>query len=252
MDDRPFAGRTALVTGAAARLGRIIALRLGTLGASVVVHHNASTVGAYQVCSELQSRGVEAFAVPQELGDPNGPAKLMAAARKAAGKPLDFLVNNAATYPKAKVTDLSWDKLTDSLAVNAWAPFELTRLFAAQAKKGGAVVNLLDTRIADYDWDHVGYILSKHMLAEMTRLCAVQYAPDVRVNAVAPGPILPPVGEAEATLDRLSRHLPLRTTPTPDDVADAVLYLLGSRGVTGDILHVDSGRHLGKAVYDPK
>ncbi|MEK6985995.1 MAG: SDR family oxidoreductase [Candidatus Thermoplasmatota archaeon] len=252
MDDRPFAGRTALVTGAAARLGRTIALRLGSLGASVVVHHNANTVGAYQVCSELQSRGVDATPLAVDLADTAGPAALIAQARKATGKPLDFLVNNAAIYPKSKLETLSWTGLENALRVNAWAPFELTRAFAAQAKKGGGVVNLLDTRIADYDWDHVGYILSKQMLAELTRLTAIQYAPLVRVNGVAPGPILPPVGEAEATLDRLSRHLPLRATPSPDDVADAVIYLLGSRGVTGEIVSVDGGRHLGKAVYDAK
>ena len=252
MDDRPFAGRTALVTGAAARLGRTIALRLGALGANVVVHHHTNAVGAYQVCSELQSKGVQAFALAHDLSEPADVGKLVAAARKASGKPLDFLVNNAASYPRSKVGDLSWAAFQEVLAVNAWAPFELTRAFAAQAKKGGAVVNLLDARIADYDWDHVGYIVAKKALAELTRMCAVHYAPVVRVNAVAPGPVLPPAGEAEATLERLSRHLPLRAAPSPDDVADAVLYLLGARGVTGEILNVDGGRHLGKAVYEPK
>jgi NAD(P)-dependent dehydrogenase (short-subunit alcohol dehydrogenase family) len=253
MDDRPFSGRTALVTGAATRLGRILALRLGALGANVVVHYHQNTIGSYQVCSELQSRGVEAFPLQHDLSDPKAAGKLVDHARKTAGKPLDFLVNSAATYPRSKVGDLTWDGLGGVLAVNAWAPFELTRAFAAQAKKaGGAVVNLLDTRTADFDWDHVGYILSKHLLTELTRYTAIAFAPGVRVNGVAPGPVLPPAGEAEATLDRLSRHLPLRTAPTPDDVADAVLYLLGSRGVTGEVVHVDSGRHLGRAVYDAK
>lgn len=252
MDDRPFAGRTALVTGAATRLGRIIALRLGALGCNVVVHHHRNTVGAYQVCSELQSRGVEAYAMQYDLGDPKTAGKLVDLARKVAGKPIDFLVNNAADYPKSKMANLTWVGLSETMALNAWAPFDLTRAFVAQAKKGGAVVNLLDTRMEDYDWDHVGYILSKRMLAELTRYAAVEYAPNVRINGVAPGPVLAPTGEAEGTLERLSRHLPLRAAPGPDDVADAVLYLLGARGVTGEVIHVDSGRHLGKAVYDAK
>ncbi len=163
---------------------------------------------------------------------------------------MDFLVNNAATYTATKLADLEWSGLSRDIAVNAWAPLALTRAFHAQAKRAGAVVNLLDTRIEDYDWDHLGYQLSKKMLRDITRLQAVEYAPKVRVNGVAPGPILPPEGEGEAMLERVGKHLPLRKSPSPDDVADAVLYLLGAHGVTGEVLHVDGGRHLGRAVYE--
>ncbi len=120
---------------------------------------------------------------------------------------------------------------------------------ADESEPAGAVVNVLDARIADYDWDHVGYHLAKRMLADLTQLCAVRFAPAITVNGVAPGPVLPPRGEGTAVLERWAKHLPLQRTPSPDDVADAVLYLLGSRSVTGQIVNVDGGRHLGRAVY---
>lgn len=249
VDARPFDGHTALVTGAGRRLGRVLALRLAALGCNLVLHANKSASDAFSVASKLQTRGVECHVLEADLDDPAQARLLVERAKKAAGRSINFLVNNASTFTPATVDGLEWDGLATDLRVNAWAPFELTRAFAKQTRRAGAVVHLLDTRIADYDWQHVGYHLSKRMLADMTRLQAVSLAPKIRVNAVAPGPILPPDGEAEAALERWGKHLPLRRTPSPDDVADAMLYLLGATGVTGQVLHVDGGRHLGRAVY---
>ncbi len=258
MDDRPFTGSTALVTGAGHRLGRAMALRLGALGARVVVHHNASVDAAEDVCARLVRMGAEAVPLQADLSDPGQAAGLVGRARKAAGQPIRFLVNNAADFPKAKLADIEWTDLERSLRVDAWAPFALTRAFAAQAERVpdadmmgpvGAVVNLLDARIADYDWDHVGYHLAKRMLADLTQLSAVEFAPHITVNGVAPGPVLPPAGEGLGTLARWAKHLPLQRTPSPDDVADAALFLLGARSVTGQVIYVDGGRHLGRAVY---
>lgn len=258
MDDRPFAGSTALVTGAGHRLGRAMAMRLGALGARVVVHYNSSSSAAADVCARLHKLGAEAVPLQADLSDPAQAAKLVERARKAAGRPIRFLVNNACDFPVAKLEELEWDDLERTLRLDAWAPFELTRAFAAQAEalpgadEGtplGSVVNLLDARIADYDWDHAGYHLAKRMLADLTQLSAVRLAPDITVNGVAPGPVLPQKGQGTAILARWAKHLPLQRTPTPDDVADAALYLLGARSVTGQILYVDGGRHLGRAVY---
>ncbi|MES2155671.1 MAG: SDR family oxidoreductase [bacterium] len=258
MDEKPFANTTALVTGAGHRLGRVMALRLGALGARVVVHHGKSSSAAVDVCARLHRMGVEAVPVQADLSEPKQAETLVERARKAAGGPLRFLINNAADFPKAKLEKLEWDELAESLRIDAWAPLALTRAFAAQVERPadhdehtplGAVVNILDARIADYDWEHAGYHLAKRMLADLTQLCAVRFAPDVTVNGVAPGPILPPPGEGKATLERWAKHLPLQRTPTPDDVADAALFLLGARSVTGQVVYVDSGRHLGRAVY---
>ncbi len=251
MDERPFSGTAALVTGGGRRIGARIVERLATLGCEVVIHAHESGPAAFQLASRLQAKGHRAAVIGGDLAKPKEAAGLVAAATKTIGRPLDFLVNNASPFPEAKLADLSWTALEETLKVTAWAPFELTRAFAGQvpSRRNGAVVNLLDARIADYDWEHAGYHLAKRMLADFTRLCAVEYAPAVTVNGVAPGPVSPPHDDA-SFLERMRRHLPLRKTPTQDDVADAVLYLLGARSVTGQVLFVDSGRHLGKAVYE--
>ncbi|HUR61133.1 MAG TPA: SDR family oxidoreductase [Candidatus Thermoplasmatota archaeon] len=249
MDDAPFAGKTAIVTGGAKRIGRIIALRLGTLGCNVAVHYKDSEEQAAGVVSHLKAKGVKATAIQADLAHPEQCLELVAAARRRLGG-VDFLVNNASTYPEVRLADLAWKDLAATLKVDAWAPVELMRAVHQQLKKrGGATVNLLDARIADHDLGHAGYYLAKRMLADLTRMAAIELAPQMRVSAVAPGPILPPPGGDALDLERWAKHLPLRRTPASDDVADAVLYLLGAHGVTGEIIHVDGGRHLGRAVY---
>ena len=250
MAEPPLAGRAALVTGGARNLGAAIALRLAGLGCPVAVHHNASRKEALALVARLRSHGRIAAAVQADLSDPKAARALIPAAEKALGRPIELLVNNAASFLPGRLGDLTWGRLEDSLKLDAWAPFELTRAFAARLgpRRRGTVVNLLDARIEDYDWDHVGYFLAKRLLADLTRLSAVAYAPRVTVNGVAPGPVTDPPGEA-GFLERIRKHLPLRRTPTPGDVADAVAYLLGARNVTGEVLFVDGGRHLGRAVY---
>lgn len=250
MDDKPFAGRAALVTGGSSKIGKAIALRLGALGADVAVHYKDSEATARDVCKQVRAKGAKAAAIAADLADPEACRTLMEDAKKSLGRELDFLVNNAGTYPAAKLADLQWAGLSKTLRLNAWAPLELTRAFHRQVgKRGGAVVNLLDARIADFDLGHAGYFLAKRMLADLTRLCAVEFAPHLRVNGVAPGPVIPASGGDPAELKRLAQHTPLLRVAGLDDVADAVLYLLGARAVTGEVISVDGGRHLGKAVY---
>jgi pteridine reductase len=251
VDERPFDGRLALVTGAAKRLGRGIAFRLAALGCDVVVHHHTSRGDAERLCDELAKRKVNAYALAADLSSAEDRAKLVPWARKAAGKPIDFLVNNAAVFPEGKLAQASISQLHWTIGVNAWAPFELTRAFAAQVgeRRQGAVVNLIDSRVADYDWDHAAYHLSKRMLADLTQLAAVEYAPRVRVNGVAPGPVKGISGRPRAQEADLVKHMPLLRLADADDVADAVLYLLGARSVTGQTIYVDGGRHLGRGVF---
>lgn len=249
---RELHGRTALVTGAGVRIGATVARHLAAAGCDVVVHYHESAKPARDLVRSLQSRGVRATAVAADLSDPAQAKRLVSAAAKAIGRPIDVLVNNASPFAVRSLDELAWDDLLEDLSVTAWAPLELTRAFAAQLPKGrdGHVVNFLDARIVDEDRRHVGYHLAKRMLMDLTRLCALEYAPRVAVNAVAPGPTLPPPGmdprAGAALLERLRRRLPLQRTNTPDDLARAVVYLTASRAHTGQILFVDGGRHLGR------
>ncbi len=146
--------------------------------------------------------------------------------------------------------DVGFGDVTRHLQVNAWAPFVLSRDFARLAERG-KIINLLDTRITGYDRTHVAYVLSKRMLSVLTMMCALEFAPEFTVNAVAPGLILPPAGKDESYLDGLAKTVPLRKHGGPGDIADAVLYLLKSDFVTGQIIYVDGGRHLGEEHHGP-
>jgi NAD(P)-dependent dehydrogenase (short-subunit alcohol dehydrogenase family) len=250
-------GEVALVTGAAVRIGAAIAAALHDAGADVVLHHNTSRKEAAALAKRLTSGRRKAWTVAGDLSKARDLERLLPAAAKAAGKPITLLVNNASSFPEDKLPTLTWERLQDALAVNAWAPFALTRTFANQLPEGrdGAVVNLVDARVHDYDWGHVGYWLAKRMVADLTRLSAVEFAPRVRVNGVSPGAVLGPSNrpltkEKEAAfLERMAKHVPLRRTPTPEDVAAAAVALLGARATTGAIVEVDGGRHLGRATY---
>jgi NAD(P)-dependent dehydrogenase (short-subunit alcohol dehydrogenase family) len=250
-------GEVALVTGGAKRIGASICAALGRAGAAVVVHHNTSKSEASQVALGIIGSGGKAWPVRGDLSKVKDRSRILHDARKAAGAPVTLLVNNASTFPESKVSNLSREELRESVEVNAWAPFALTRTFAEElpAGKRGAVVNLVDARVADYDWSHVGYWLAKRMLADLTRLCAVEYAPRITVNGVLPGAVLGPstkpmsAEEEKEFLGRMAKHIPLRRTPTPEDVADAVVHLLSARSITGTFVEVDGGRHLGRAVY---
>ena len=235
-------GKTALVTGAARRVGRAVSLALAASGANVVVHYSRSARDAEALVAELSRLGVRADALPADLGEPEEAEALVARAEERAGR-LDVLVNNASVFAPETLDQAALDHLERSVKVNAWAPFVLTRAFAHRFGQG-RVVNLLDTRVAGLDLAHVGYILGKHLLAVLTRMTAAAYAPGLTVNAVAPGLILPPPGQDEAYLARLARDLPLKRHGSAEDVARAVLFLLESDFVTGQVVFVDGGRHL--------
>jgi hypothetical protein len=242
MAKRMLAGKTALVTGGVQRLGRAIARRLAEEGANVVVHHSGRTPVPDDLTAEFDRLGVKSWLVQADFEIPAQYEALVAQALKVAGS-LDILVNSAAVFSANTLKDVRYEEVVRSLQVNAWAPLVLSRDFARLAGRG-CIINVLDTRVDGYDWSHVSYILSKHMLAVLTKMTALEFAPEIRVSAVAPGLILPPAGKDEAYLNRLAATVPLKRHGEPADVAEAVLYLATAPYVTGEVLHIDGGRHL--------
>lgn len=237
-------GKTALVTGGAQRLGRTIALTLGERGVNVIVHYRRSAREAQALVDELSAKGVRAWALGADFDEPDAPAELMARAMTVAGA-LDLLVNSASSFATDRLDTLSFDGLVASLRVNAWTPFALSRAFHERLGRG-RIVNLLDAKLygGGYD-DHVSYLLSKGVLERLTASMARAFAPDVAVNAVAPGAILPPPGRDQRYLDELGAALPLGHAGAPADVTRAVVFLLESDFITGHTLVVDGGAHLG-------
>jgi len=242
MAEGSLKGKTALITGAAKRIGRATALALADEGAHVIVHYGRSANEAEDLHRELEGRAVKAWTLAADLAKPEESERLIGRAIDAAGS-LDILINNASVFTPRKLEAIRFEELTADLCVNAWAPFALSREFARRIGRG-KIVNLLDTRIKGYDWWHVGYILSKQMLAVLTRMMALAYAPHITVNAVAPGLILPPPGKDPSYLERLKETVPLKRYGDPQDVAQAILFLLKSDFITGQVIYVDGGRHL--------
>ncbi|MAG13045.1 MAG: dehydrogenase [Spirochaetales bacterium] len=240
-------GKVALVTGAAKRLGRETALALAQRGASIVIHYRSSEAQAQIVYDRVRSTGVDAWIIKADLSDLGQSEDLFSVAAKSAGG-IDILINSASIFPNGTLFELDEGAYIDNLKVNALAPLRLSTLFASQ-KNGGTIINLLDTRMLDYDKNHVPYHLSKHALFLFTRMLSVELAPDIRVNAVAPGLILPPEGKDLKYLRELSHTNPLHRWGSAKDITDAILYLIGARFVTGQILYVDGGRHIKGRVY---
>jgi hypothetical protein len=237
----------ALVTGGAKRLGRASALALAAEGASVVIHYATSAENAENLAHEIECVGVRAWTVQGDLSDPAAATAVFEKACAAAGK-CDILINNASNFPESTFADFSPADVHASVNLHALSPALLAR---AMHEKGqsGAVVNMLDCMIADYDRKHLAYHLSKRMLHTLTRIMAVELAPRIRVNAVAPGLTLPPVDKDESYLAGLASSNPLNRHGGPDDVAAAIVFLLKSDFITGEVIYVDGGRNLRGNMY---
>jgi NAD(P)-dependent dehydrogenase (short-subunit alcohol dehydrogenase family) len=243
-------GKVALVTGASRRIGRAIAIALAEEGVNIVAHDRRQMESeTIKVCEEVVGCGAKSWNVMADLEKPEEYETLVARALKAAGS-LDILINNASLFLPNTLMDAGFGDLTRHMQVNAWTPLVLSREFSRLAGRG-KIINLLDTRISGYDFTHMAYILSKHALLLLTKMCAVEFAPNITVNGVAPGLILPPAGKDEQYLDQLAQTVPLRQHGKPKDISDAILYLLKSDFVTGQIIYVDGGRHLMEEPHGP-
>ena len=243
----PFDGKIALVTGAAHRLGRAVAESLADAGSGIVFHHRHSGAAAEQAAAAIRDRGGRAWTVGADLARREEADTLLERARAEAG-PVDLLVNNASQFEADRFDDFTWEAVETNLQVHTWAALSLTRALATQGRPG-SVVNLLDTRVTSYDPAHFSYGLSKHLLRTLTSQLALELAPHIRVNGVAPGLVLPPPGQDRDYLERRASTVPLQTTGDAPDIVRAVRFLLESPFVTGQIIYVDGGAHLSGGAY---
>lgn len=235
--------RAALVTGAARRIGRAIALALHEAGYAVAIQANRSAADAETLRDQIVRSGGRAAVVRADLADHAAVAGLVPAAVKAVG-PLTLLVNNAATFEPDAIGALDAARFDLQFAVNLRAPLFLSEAFAAQARGDAAIVNILDQRVFKLTPHFVSYTLAKSALHAATRMLAQALAPKVRVNAVAPGPTMASARQAAEDFARQAAAVPLGHGPTPEEIAAAVIYLSGARSVTGVTLAVDGGQHL--------
>lgn len=239
----PLWGKNILITGAARRIGRALALAVAEQGGTVILHHSASPEAAEQTRNNIRSLGREAYILQADFRDPQQAAGLVSQAL--AHGPLYALVNNAAIFDNLTLenTDLhAWER---HLAINLTAPFLLSQSFASTLPAGenGRIINILDWRALRPGASHFPYTISKAGLAALTRSLAIALAPQITVNGLALGAILPPA-TGEASPDLL-KSVPARRWAELEEVQQALLFLLtGPAYITGEIIHLDGGRHL--------
>ena len=240
--------KAALVTGGARRIGRAISLALHRAGYAVAVQAHRSAKEADELCAEIMRGGGRAAVVRADLAEHASVAGLVATAAGAVG-PLSLLVNNAAMFEPDAIGALDAERFDRQFAVNLRAPLFLSEAFAAQAQNlpeepGASIVNILDQRVFKLTPQFVSYTLAKSALHTATRMLAQALAPNVRVNAVAPGPTMASARQDAGDFARQAAAVPLGHGPTAEEVAAAVVYLASARSVTGTTLIVDGGQHL--------
>lgn len=237
--------KVALVTGGARRVGRSIVEDLARHGWAVAIHYGRSADEAAALAHAITGAGGTAAAVAGDLADTAGLAAIVAEAAQAVG-PLTLLVNNAAIYEKDTPGALDPGRWQRQLAINLAAPVFLAEAFAAQLPAGeeGNVVNLLDPRVYRPTPDYFSYQVSKSGLLAATIAQARAFAPSIRVNAIAPGPVLPSAHTNEERYARRVGALPLQRAPSLDDFGRTVRYFVESSSVTGEVIALDAGEHL--------
>jgi 3-oxoacyl-[acyl-carrier protein] reductase/pteridine reductase len=244
-------GKTALITGGAHRVGKAITLTLARAGANVVINYNTSSAAAEATADEARALGVQALIVQANIAD-NEQVKAMVSAAVEKFGGIDILVNSASLwqdtpFPMDNIED--WHRVTDIqihgsfYCANAVAPVMLRR-------GGGAIVNIID--LAAYEpWpDYSAHSVGKAALLALSRQLALELAPTVRVNAVAPGPVLPPPDYDAEMIERTAQKTLLNRWGTPEDVADAVLFFVKAGYVTGEALAVDGGERFAHRKFE--
>lgn len=243
--------KSVLVTGGGKRIGRAIAMALGQDGWNVALHCHSSRMDAESAARAIISAGGQAAVVEADLRNECETETLVERAAELVG-PLEALVNNAAVFERDTVDTVTRESWNLHLEVNLRAPFVLMQSFARRLPVGaeGSIVNLIDQRVWNLGPTFTSYTVSKMGLWALTQSLAVALAPRVRVNAVGPGPTLPSSRQTPEQFAAQCDRVPLRRGAAPEDIADAVRYLLGARSVTGQMIAVDGGEHLGFAKRD--
>ena len=232
----------ALITGGSKRIGRSIALHLASKGFDIALHYHRSKRDAQKTAWEIIKKGVRCETFCVDLSNAKKPAALLSAAKKEFPH-LDVLVNNASVFKPASVKEPNLQELGSHFKINFMAPYALSYAFA-KASRTGQIINLLDAHIVKNKTSYGAYLLTKKALADLTKITALDFAPNIRVNAVAPGLILPPKNKDKGYLDRLAKNIPLKRHGDVSHVLRAVQFLLENDFVSGQIIFVDGGEHL--------
>ncbi|MBC6936352.1 MAG: SDR family NAD(P)-dependent oxidoreductase [Chloroflexi bacterium] len=244
-----LSGQVALVTGAAHRVGKAIALELARRGVHILVHYGSSAAAATETVREIKSMGVDAFSVQADVSSQTGVETIFTALREHFGR-LNILVNSAANFQKRDLLEVSLQDWQETINTNLTGPFLCTQAAAALMRQndpsGGVIINILDKGALEPWPEYPHHSVSKAGLWMLTQVSAASLGPDIRVNAVIPGPVMKPAGAnmSDEEWAKVGQRTPLRRTGTAEDVARAVAYLTSEDYLTGAVIHVNGGEHL--------
>jgi len=237
--------QNALITGASRRIGRSMSMHLASRGWNIIIHFNDSSVQAFSLAKELTDQYPKQVfkAVRANLSRPEEVGNMIFSGIHELGN-IDLLINNASVFGAGYVAETSMELLDSQFDVNFKAPFILMRDFKNYCKKGN-IVNIVDTRITTNKSDFAAYSLSKKVLWEFTKMAALEFAPEIRVNAIAPGVTMAPAGQDENYLERLARHIPMKKPGGMEPVLRSLDFILENSHLTGQLLFADGGENLG-------
>lgn len=238
-------GKVALVTGGAVRIGRAMALALAERGVRIAIHYGSHHDEALETTAAILKMGVDAESFQADLRSAEAAPRLIESVAAHFGQ-IDILVNSAALFKPGGIFDTTEENWDAHFAVNLKSPFFLASAFARLVGKDrpGLIVNIADWRAFRPGPDYMAYTITKAGIITMTQSLALALSPNIRVNAIAPGAILPPPGRDASYLDQLAERLPLKRQGSPEEVVKGLIYLVEADFVTGEVLFIDGGEHL--------
>ncbi|RLA43630.1 MAG: short-chain dehydrogenase [Gammaproteobacteria bacterium] len=239
--------QAALITGGATRLGRHFALTLARRGYDIALHYNSSARAAEKVRQEITATGRHCEIFHGDFSCETSPAQLIESAHRQFPT-LQLLINSASVYEAGNISETGPELLREQFSVNFFAPFLLTAAFAKYVQSGN-IINIIDNKIGFQQYAYSAYLLSKKALSELTRLSAIELAPYIRVNGIAPGVILPDESRTDEYINWREEGIPLQQHGSVEQLSSALNYLLDNNFVTGQVLFVDGGEaisHIGR------
>jgi NAD(P)-dependent dehydrogenase (short-subunit alcohol dehydrogenase family) len=231
-----------LITGAAKNIGKNIALTLAKDGYDIALHYHHSEAAALETAATIRAYQVVCQIFQADLSQESELFRLLPRVRESFDD-VGVLINNASVFKKAPQKDTEPGEFDRHVAINLKAPYFLMQDFARHCKKGH-IINLLDTKIASRTFSSSAYMLSKHALASCTKMAACEFAPNIRVNGIAPGTVLPPPGKDEEYLRQRSARTLLQTSGSLENISHAVTFLLANPFITGQIIFVNGGEDI--------
>ncbi len=231
----------ALITGASDRIGKSFAISLAHLGYDILLHYNSSEEKAKNTQKRIRSIGRECLIRQADFKNEKQVTELISGFQQE--KPIEILINNASDFIKSNIHTEGFELLDHHFDINFKAPYLLTKSFAKKYKEG-LIINILDGDVGKNKTEYLDYLMSKKALEALTYMSAVQLAPHIRVNGIAPGIILPPKGESEAFIEELAKKIPLQRVGDPQNLIEALSFFVQNKFITGQVIFVDGGGRL--------